>query len=105
MYTFRKKDFFKLYTLFRIRRFFNAKLNGAQKAVSNIFFISDKIMSRYSTEYIKKNSERLEEDILNRSGVKFHNFAFQELNDVAKYGCEKVQLSCTSRYAKEILGK
>ena len=76
MYTFRKIDFLNYTLSSDIVVSFNVKLNGAQKAVSNISFISDKIMSRYSTDSIKKNSEILEESILNRSGVTFHNFAF-----------------------------
>ena len=40
---------------------FSIKLNGALKAVSDISFISDKIMLRYLIESIKKESEKIEE--------------------------------------------
>ena len=36
-------------------------MNGALKAVSDISFISDKTMSRYSREPIKKNNGKIEE--------------------------------------------
>ena len=40
---------------------FSVKLNGALKAVSDISFISDKTMSRYSRESIKKKNEKIKE--------------------------------------------
>ena len=58
---------------------FSVELNGALKAISDISFISDKTMSRYSRESIKTNHEKLKnyfipfskQNSLNRSEVNF----------------------------------
>ena len=78
---------------------FSVKLNGVLKAVSGIYLFpmkgcrvilenllqrTAKNLKNYLIPFSKQNS-------LNRSGVSFHNFAFLELNDVAKYGCIRLQ--------------
>ena len=62
-------------------------------------FPTNKTMSSYSREPIKKNHENLEglshytfkTEQLGMWGVRFPRFAFSEVIDVAKYECVRIQ--------------